>query len=556
MKNLNILFKACILFFLFGLLLSACGDSGASGSSHVQVLVSWTDESTDSTVPVTSLRMVKIATRATNSASPLTSTTVAVNGTLTSISDIKVWWNTEDNFATATQVGEKDSPDVGEAYTITLTGAGNASGFLYYTISIPGGQSGTYSMSVLTIAGADADLIPLPQSTNYRNIGGEGSGNVSNGSLKWIYETGGAVNSYSSPAIGDDGTIYFGSDDHYLYAINPNSTLKWRYETGDKITASPAIGSDGTIYVGSYDRQVYAINPDGTLKWVYPTSGPITNSPAIGNDGAIYIGGSDLDHTGTSFLHAINSNGKSKWYSMLCYSCPPDETVGKCCLPSPMNSSPTIGKDGTIYVGSSFSLYAIDSSIGKLKWSIPLAGTVNSSPTIGQDGAIYVGSDHSEIADGYLYSINPNGTLKWAVNTLGHVKSSPAIGIDGTIYVGSDKHDIYAINPNGTIKWVFPTRGEVRSSPAIGSNSIIYVGSNDGALYALNADDGALRWHFNTLIPIISSPSIVGPLEKESLGTIYAISSDGKLYAVRGDNGLINSPWPKSRHDLKNTGRK
>ena len=36
----------------------------------------------------------------------------------------------------------------------------------------------------------------------------------------------------SSPAIGSDGTIYIGSLDYKLHAINTNGTLKWRYQTG------------------------------------------------------------------------------------------------------------------------------------------------------------------------------------------------------------------------------------------------------------------------------------------------------------------------------------
>jgi outer membrane protein assembly factor BamB len=63
----------------------------------------------------------------------------------------------------------------------------------------------------------------------------------------------------SSPAVGADGTIYVGSDDHNLYAINPDGSLKWRYDTGDKVYSSPAIGSDGTIYAGSDDDNLYAI---------------------------------------------------------------------------------------------------------------------------------------------------------------------------------------------------------------------------------------------------------------------------------------------------------
>jgi outer membrane protein assembly factor BamB len=41
--------------------------------------------------------------------------------------------------------------------------------------------------------------------------------------------------------------------------------LKWSFETGDMIFSSPAIGSDGTIYIGSWDEKLHAINPDGTI---------------------------------------------------------------------------------------------------------------------------------------------------------------------------------------------------------------------------------------------------------------------------------------------------
>ena len=39
---------------------------------------------------------------------------------------------------------------------------------------------------------------------------------------------------------------------------------KWAFKTGKGVRSSPAIGSDGTIYVGSDDDNLYAINPDGS----------------------------------------------------------------------------------------------------------------------------------------------------------------------------------------------------------------------------------------------------------------------------------------------------
>jgi S1-C subfamily serine protease len=36
-------------------------------------------------------------------------------------------------------------------------------------------------------------------------------------------------------------------------------TKKWEFETGSSVSSSPAIGSDGTVYVGSNDNKLYAI---------------------------------------------------------------------------------------------------------------------------------------------------------------------------------------------------------------------------------------------------------------------------------------------------------
>ncbi len=115
----------------------------------------------------------------------------------------------------------------------------------------------------------------------------------------WEFPTGDHVP--GSPAIGSDGTIYIGSYDNNLYAINPGGTEKWHYATGGRIFSSPAIDANNTVYVGSLDHKVYAINSDGTLKWRYDTEGAVYSSPAIGNDGAIYVGSTD------GHLHAIGN---------------------------------------------------------------------------------------------------------------------------------------------------------------------------------------------------------------------------------------------------------
>ena len=57
----------------------------------------------------------------------------------------------------------------------------------------------------------------------------------------------------SSPAVWN-GTVYVGSGDHNVYAIDAQSgALRWKFVTGNIVHASPAV-ADGIVYIGSWDR--------------------------------------------------------------------------------------------------------------------------------------------------------------------------------------------------------------------------------------------------------------------------------------------------------------
>jgi Leucine-rich repeat (LRR) protein len=117
---------------------------------------------------------------------------------------------------------------------------------------------------------------------------------------------------------------------------------------------------------------------------------------------------------------------------------------------------------------------------------------VRSSPAIGSDGTVYVGSE-----DNKLYALSGKSGVKlWEFETGSYVVSSPAIGSDGTVYVGSGNSKLYAINDKSGVKvWEFETGSlldSVTSSPAIGSDGTVYVGTFDGKLYAIKTDSKGL----------------------------------------------------------------
>ena len=176
----------------------------------------------------------------------------------------------------------------------------------------------------------------------------------------WEFDTGYDYGVHSSPAIGLDGTVYVGSHDSSLYAINGKTGAKlWEFGTANIVFSSPAIGSDGTVYVGSQDRKIYAINgKTGVKLWefetgVFPVKPSIPLSPAIGSDGTVYVGSLDKK------LYALNGQD---W----------GQAMGVWNGSSVHNPSPAIGSDGTGVGSGDNKLYALKSnSLGLAE--IPLA---------------------------------------------------------------------------------------------------------------------------------------------------------------------------------------
>ena len=109
----------------------------------------------------------------------------------------------------------------------------------------------------------------------------------------------------------------------------------------------------------------------------------------------------------------------------------------------------------------------------------------DSSPAIGPDGTIYIGSQ-----DYKVYSVNPGtGQINpgWPFVTGYIVRSSPAIAADGTILIGSYDGKLYALNPDGTsvgAPWPFYTGdcncdGSCNVSDAVYIINYVFVGGNE-----------------------------------------------------------------------------
>jgi uncharacterized repeat protein (TIGR01451 family) len=331
---------------------------------------------------------------------------------------------------------------------------------------------------------------------------------------KWEYPTDWSAGQfYASPVFGIDGFLYIPDFEGVIYRVDPETGAgEPFFDLGQRVASSLAVAADGTLYAAIWDTGlIYAINPDGTLRWVSePLEGDIFHgSPAIGSDGTIYIG------SGFTFYALNCQNGKIKW----------SVRIGD----HVQSSSPAIavidGEERIFFGAATGKVYCYTPS-GQLIWEFPTTGGVTNPVTIADDGTIYVQSCDR------MYAINPDGTLKWE-NPCGNGSKrgvSPAIGPDGTIYVlagDSEPHDLYAIDPlDGHIKWSSHQTVEynVYSSPTVDANGTIYI-SDDYYTYAINPSDGSLKWRIEG--GALYSGPIIGPG-----GVIYVGSSYmQRLYA-------------------------
>jgi outer membrane protein assembly factor BamB len=82
---------------------------------------------------------------------------------------------------------------------------------------------------------------------------------VSGSEIRWQFATEGAI--YSSPIISVSGTIYFGSQDGHIYALNRRGELEWKLNLRGEVRSSPALGADGSLYAATVNGRIFRVTP-------------------------------------------------------------------------------------------------------------------------------------------------------------------------------------------------------------------------------------------------------------------------------------------------------
>ncbi len=377
---------------------------------------------------------------------------------------------------------------------------------------------------------------------------------------------------FSSPAIGPSGTVVFGTknDDNFnpsgnVYGYNPKGSIKWKYPltTGpDWFEGSPAISADGTAYIGCWNNYLYAIDVEsdfvGNEFWRFNASTPasaggqnfdgaIIASPTIGPDGTVYVGSMN------GFIFAIDANGQEIWDTDML---------------SPVLAGAVLNEAAdTLYFGDGDgNFHALDAVNGEVLWTYsvppehdlinrPEERGIEATPVLDGQGNILFSS-----VNGYLYMLSPDGVLKSTYAASDSILSSPVIDADGKIYFSSRDTYLYClqVSTEGVldILWELSIGDVLYSSPAIDDTGRVIVaaysgGSTSGdttSVYCFDGD-GQSQWQ-PVEIPTLNDSSInISPD-----GTFYIGGYDGNMYKFQGFAPLAMEGWPRQAASRRQTG--
>ena len=310
--------------------------------------------------------------------------------------------------------------------------------------------------------------------------------------------------------------------------------------TADSVDASDAASPSGYAYgvpldpaspwpkfrrTARQDGRSPVLPVTGGEPWSFQTGKGIFSTPVIGGDGTVYVGSADRT------FYALWPDGTLRW----------KVETGEI-----IDSSALLDDKGRIYFGSGDGiLRCLDAKTGEVVWTLEaddpaktggfirwFEGNVAMQP----EGTLLVPNDNFR-----LYAVDRDtGTVVWKYVMPDQTWSLPALDVaSGTAFVGNNNllpflgDNVFAIGPNGDKRWSASVTGTVAASPLLTESGLVVVGGFDGYVRAYDADDGHEVWATGTRDHIYASPAELPD------GTLVQPSADGTVYGISPVTGAI-----------------
>lgn len=296
----------------------------------------------------------------------------------------------------------------------------------------------------------------------------------------------------------------------------------WKFKAGDKILASPVI-DQGNIYIGSDDGYLYCLQEKtGEINWKFKTFGVIRSGAKIYENKIAFLSGDSklyvLDLKSGREIWNFTTRGEKEYDCWDYYLSVPEICGEIICFGS---------GDGYIY--------GLDKNTGHKKWEVKTDNVVHSTAAV-IDKNVYFGS-----FDGNLYSINSeNGSVNWKFKTIGNygfkkgeIQGSAAV-LGGFLLFGSRDYNLYAVEAKtGTGAFNEVINSWIVSKPTVSEKSVYFGNSDNTFLWRFDPYKNGLKWKTEVSLNVFSDAVIYNEY-------VLFGSFNGRLYFAHNETGKIS----------------
>ncbi len=307
-----------------------------------------------------------------------------------------------------------------------------------------------------------------------------------------------------------------------LVGPSDEPAIAWTYDISQPL-GDVVVAADGTIYGGTEDGLLHAVNgSDGTERWVVALGPePALEAPSIAADGSIYIQTqSPLSQSGR--LYKVSADGDELW----------NVSAGD---GLEVSTSPLIAGDGSVYVISGATVLGFAPDDGAVTFESDfLNGEFGSGGLArGEDGRFFVAGEDR------LYGIEPNGVDFWEYPLGGEaiVQSYPSVSQDGVYFTGRLLVDYLVLldSEDGSLV-AQRSPVSVDDSLAVSATGRVFFGTTNALVVSSNPNNGMLFDQWSEGAPATISGELLdywtGRVTVDRLGNTYRGWFDGSVHAV------------------------
>jgi hypothetical protein len=350
------------------------------------------------------------------------------------------------------------------------------------------------------------EIIYAGTSDNNSNISYLRSLNTTDGSARWSFQAAGKI--VSAPVILEivdsnynvlKKIIYFGTSKGTIYAVEDMTVSGveiWSKHTSpdSAIVGSPAISDEGMVYFGSRNNYVYRFRWDGYHEnnWQKNTLGKILNSPVIDENGVVYF------CSEAGYVYGLEKNFTT--------DTPFSKRFKGLSNPS---GTPALGQDGTLLVPYVNKFFVLDKNSSGLdmpvNWYLNTTSAVSAPVLVSDNGIVLIGSGNGElyvmknpgpgVLDNYQWPTfkgdNQRAKVVRLVTTLSSVDNTPEVITSYRLYQNYPN----PFNPSTKIKYQVPVTGHVsvKIYDIIGNEiSDLVNDEQKPGVYEIDMDSGTL----------------------------------------------------------------